>query len=84
MKPTQQLHDLGQSLWLDNITCGPLTEGKVLAEFARIGIDAAALAGQLQREGTEAFDRSWRDLLGGIAAKSATLDKVEPSRGGQS
>jgi hypothetical protein len=20
MKPTQQLHDLGQSLWLDNIT----------------------------------------------------------------
>ncbi len=22
MKPTQQLHDLGQSLWLDNITRG--------------------------------------------------------------
>jgi transaldolase len=25
MKPTQQLHDLGQSLWLDNITRGLLT-----------------------------------------------------------
>ncbi|MFB3887184.1 MAG: transaldolase, partial [Thermodesulfobacteriota bacterium] len=27
MKPTQQLHDLGQSLWLDNITRGLLTKG---------------------------------------------------------
>ena len=27
MKATQQLHDLGQSLWLDNITRGLLTKG---------------------------------------------------------
>ena len=27
MKPTQQLHDLGQSLWLDNITRGILDDG---------------------------------------------------------
>jgi transaldolase len=27
MKPTQQLHDLGQSLWLDNITRGLLRDG---------------------------------------------------------
>ena len=27
MKATQRLHDLGQSLWLDNITRGFLTEG---------------------------------------------------------
>ena len=27
MKPTQQLHDLGQSLWLDNITRELLTDG---------------------------------------------------------
>jgi len=27
MKPTQQLHDLGQSLWLDNITRGLLKSG---------------------------------------------------------
>ena len=27
MKTTQQLHDLGQSLWLDNITRGLLTSG---------------------------------------------------------
>ena len=27
MKVTQRLHDLGQSLWLDNITRGLLTKG---------------------------------------------------------
>ena len=27
MKPTQQLHDLGQSLWLDNITRDLLNDG---------------------------------------------------------
>jgi transaldolase len=27
MNPTQQLHDLGQSLWLDNITRGLLSSG---------------------------------------------------------
>src|SRR5512144_634865 len=27
MKPTQQLHELGQSLWLDNITRGLLNSG---------------------------------------------------------
>ena len=27
MKATRKLHDLGQSLWLDNITRGLLTKG---------------------------------------------------------
>jgi transaldolase len=34
MKPTQQLHDLGQSLWLDNITRPMLRDG-VLEEYIR-------------------------------------------------
>jgi transaldolase len=34
MKPTQQLHDLGQSLWLDNITRGLLVSG-TLARYIR-------------------------------------------------
>jgi transaldolase len=34
MKPTQQLHDLGQSLWLDNITRPMLREG-VLESYIR-------------------------------------------------
>jgi len=27
MKPTQQLHDFGQSLWLDNVSRDLLTSG---------------------------------------------------------
>ena len=45
----------------------------LLAEFARAGIDSAALAAQLQREGTESFANSWRDLMDCIAAKKARL-----------
>ena len=45
----------------------------VLAEFGRAGINDAALAAQLQREGAESFDQSWKDLLDRLAAKRATL-----------
>ena len=50
---------------------------EVLAEFTRIGVDDAALATQLQREGTESFDKSWQELMDCIAAKSASLKKVD-------
>lgn len=43
----------------------------VLAEFVRAGVDDAALAGELQREGTESFAKSWNDLLDSITSKSA-------------
>jgi transaldolase len=45
----------------------------VLAEFERAGVDVAALAVQLQREGAEAFVKSWNALLERIAAKSEAL-----------
>ena len=38
----------------------------VLARFAKAGLDVAALGDELQREGAEAFDRSWKELLGRI------------------
>ena len=41
MNPTQQLHDLGQSLWLDNITRGLLTSGtlsRYIRDFAVTGL----------------------------------------------
>ncbi len=41
MKVTQQLHDLGQSLWLDNITRGLLTSGtlgRYISEFSVTGL----------------------------------------------
>jgi len=45
----------------------------VIAEFTREGINNEALAADLQREGTESFAKSWRDLMACIASKSATL-----------
>jgi transaldolase len=49
---------------------------EVLGRFRRAGIDIDALAAQLQREGAEAFDKSWKDLLECIASKSEALRKV--------
>jgi transaldolase len=49
---------------------------KVLAEIARAGIDVAALAVELQREGAEAFNKSWHDLMACIASKSELLKKA--------
>jgi transaldolase len=46
---------------------------ELLGRVAAAGIDVGALAGQLQQEGAAAFVASWNDLLGCLAAKSATL-----------
>jgi transaldolase len=45
---------------------------QVLAAFAQAGVDDAALAAQLQREGVESFSKSWNDLMALIASKSLT------------
>jgi transaldolase len=47
-----------------------------LAEFTKAGINLDALADQLQREGADAFVKSWDDLMAQIAAKSAMLKKA--------
>ena len=47
-----------------------------LAEFTKAGVNLDALADQLQREGAEAFVKSWDDLMAQIAAKSAMLRKA--------
>jgi len=55
----------------------------VLAQFTEIGVDIAALADQLQREGTVAFDKSWQDLMNCLAEKSAMLKRVNQAGAGQ-
>jgi transaldolase len=45
----------------------------VIAEFARAGVDADALAAQLQKEGAESFSASWNELMECIKLKSAAL-----------
>jgi transaldolase len=49
---------------------------QVLKEFTKAGIDLDALAEQLQREGADAFVKSWEDLLRCLDEKSATLKKA--------
>ena len=48
----------------------------VLAQFAKAGIDADALAAKLQEEGAKSFVSSWNELMGVIASKSAILQKA--------
>jgi transaldolase len=57
---------------------GPMAEDggdaeSVLSEFERAGVDVVALAADLQRDGADAFVKSWKSLLGRIAAKSEAL-----------
>jgi transaldolase len=45
----------------------------VLRRFADAGVDAAALAGQLQRDGARSFDDSWNKLMRRLASRSGAL-----------
>jgi transaldolase len=45
-----------------------------LAAFVRAGIDVDATAEQLQREGAEAFVKSWNDLMSRLEEKTARLN----------
>jgi len=49
---------------------------QVLAKFATIGVDHDTLGAQLQKEGAEAFVKSWKDLLARITEKSDSLRKA--------
>jgi transaldolase len=60
--------DVGQPLPVD----GGDAE-RVLGEFGAAGVDLTELAARLQREGAEAFDASWNELLQSIEEKSRKL-----------
>jgi transaldolase len=49
---------------------------EVLKQFAKAGIDINALAAQLQDEGAKSFVKSWDELMGVIASKSAQLKQA--------
>jgi transaldolase len=63
--------ELGAALQADGGDCE-----KVLAQFTKAGIDVDALAAQLQDEGAKSFVKSWDELMGVIAVKSAALKKA--------
>jgi transaldolase len=49
---------------------------EILAGFAHVGVDNAALAEELQSEGAQSFDKSWNDLIDSIASKGNALGKT--------
>jgi transaldolase len=49
---------------------------RVLASFAKAGIDTDALALRLQDEGAGAFVKSWNDLMSVLVSKSAAIRKA--------
>jgi len=50
--------------------------GRVLASFAKAGIDIDALALRLQDEGAASFVKSWNDLVSCIEFKSTEMQKA--------
>jgi transaldolase len=49
----------------------------VLDQFTKADVDVDALAARLQDEGAKSFVKSWNELMGVIASKSATLAKAK-------
>src|SRR5262249_8014706 len=49
---------------------------RVLAAFAKAGIDLDALAGRLQDEGASSFVKSWNDLMARIGSKRVEIGKA--------
>jgi transaldolase len=53
---------------------------EILAGFAKVGVDDAALAAQLQREGAQSFGKSWNELMDNIASKGQVPGKTTQTR----
>ena len=68
MKATQQLHNLGQSLWLDNITRDLLDKGtlrKYIEELSVTGLTSNPTIFDHAIKSNAAYDASIRDGLRG-------------------
>lgn len=64
MKTTQQLHDLGQSLWLDNITRELLTSGtlgRYINELSITGLTSNPAIFDHAIRNTDAYDAAIRE-----------------------
>ena len=65
MKPTQQLHDLGQSLWLDNITRNMLDDGTLagyIDELSVTGLTSNPTIFDTAITGGDAYDEQISEL----------------------
>jgi transaldolase len=71
LKAFAQHGEIGAMLAPDGGDCE-----RVLAAFAKAGIDIDALANRLQEEGAASFVKSWNDLMACIESKSAVMRKA--------
>ena len=77
MNTTQQLHDLGQSIWLDNITRDLLTSGtlkRYVAELSVTGLTSNPTIFDHAIKNSTAYDVAIRE--GRIAAVRRLLDPI--------
>ena len=66
MKPTRTLHDLGQSLWLDNVTRELLNSGtlqRYIDEFSVTGLTSNPTIFEQAIKNSTAYDRDIRGKL---------------------
>ncbi len=66
MKPTQALHEMGQSLWLDNITRGLLTSGtlrRYIQEFSVTGLTSNPTIFDHAVKNSHAYDDAIRQKM---------------------
>jgi len=52
---------------------------QTLDELRRQGVDIDALASKLQKDGGDAFAKSWNSLMGGLSEKVTKLTAISPS-----
>jgi transaldolase len=52
---------------------------QTLDELRRQGVDIDALATKLQKDGGDAFSKSWNSLMGGLSEKVTKLTAISPS-----
>ncbi len=67
MNTTRQLHDLGQSLWLDNITRDILDDGTLerhIKEYSLTGLTSNPTIFDKAIDGTDAYDEGIREKVG--------------------
>lgn len=78
MKPTQQLHDSGQSLWLDNLSRDLLTNGtlrRYIDELSLTGLTSNPTIFDHAIRSSSAYDSSIKDrLLSGKEAEAIFFD----------
>src|SRR5271169_53984 len=75
MKPTRKLHDLGQSLWLDNITRDLLNSGtlkRYIDELSVTGLTSNPTIFEKAISGSTAYDPAIREKL----AKGVSGEKL--------